>query len=119
MPLLLGRRPLLVGDRPLQGRPGLVPGHLVLPRVDLVQQRPLVDLRPFLDVDLHQLAADAGPDLDPLDGLQVPGVLAVVGDRPGDRLADRHLRRRRGRRRRRLPGAPGDGGEGEGGEQCA
>jgi len=39
---------------------------------DLEQDVPLLDQRPFLEIDLVQIAPDAGPQLDGIDGAIQP-----------------------------------------------
>jgi hypothetical protein len=61
---------------------GLVQHRLEGPRVDLKEQVPFLDHRPFLEIDLDQIAADAGPDFDRVYGSRAPGVLEVISHLP-------------------------------------
>jgi hypothetical protein len=70
---------------------------LVGARVDLEEHVPLLDQRPFLEVDLVQVARDAGPQLDGIDRGGPGGEVRVVGDLALDGITDRDRRCRRGR----------------------
>ncbi len=63
---------------------GLVELGLVGPGIDDEQQVPCLDLRPFLERHLDQVAGDSGADVDRLDGLGPAGEVDVVGDLPPD-----------------------------------
>ena len=72
---------------------GLVKLGLVGPGVNHKQEVILFDLRPFLERHFHQVAGDAGADIDRLDGVGAAREVHVVGDHPVDRVADRDRRR--------------------------
>ena len=69
---------------------GLVELGLVGPGIDLEQQVALLDLGPFLERHLDQVAGDAGPDVHRLDRIGPAGEIDEVGDLALDRLADGH-----------------------------
>ena len=48
------------GPVPGQGEAGLVQGRLIGPEIDLKKQRPFIDILPFPESDLGQLAAQHG-----------------------------------------------------------
>ena len=56
-------------------------------RVDLEQHVALLNQRPFLEVDLVQIAPDAGAQLDGIDGGRAAGEVHIVGDVPLDGVA--------------------------------
>ena len=71
------------------GALGLVQHGLVGARVDLEEHVPLLDQRPFLEVDLVQVARDAGPHLDGIDRGRPGGEVRVVRDLALDGITDR------------------------------
>ena len=76
---------LILGDLRLR----LVQHRLVGPRVELEEDVALLDQRPFLEVDLVQVAPDVRPHLDGIDRGRPAGEVRVVGDVPLDGIADR------------------------------
>ena len=75
---------------------GLVELGLVGPRVDLEQQVARLDLRPFLERHLDQVAGDPGADVHRLDRVGPAGEVHVIGDFASDGPADRDDGRLRG-----------------------
>ena len=71
----------------------LVELGLVGPGIDHEQQVPRLDLLPFLERHLDQVAGDPGADVHRVDRLGPAGEVDKVGDLPPDGLADRHRRR--------------------------
>ena len=63
--------------------------RLIGPRVDHEQQVALLDHLAVLEMDLGQITADAGADLDVVDGGELPGELVPLGDLLLERRADR------------------------------
>ncbi len=119
-----GALELAVGE--LDGGVGLVDlglrgGALDLerPRVDDEQEVALLDQLAVLEMDLLEIAADPGAQLDIVDRGELPGELVALDDLLAQRLADRdRRRRRRGGRRRLALGAfqhvPGPAHDGDG-----
>ncbi len=77
-------------------RLGLFDLGLVGTGVDLEQHVALLDVGPFLEGSLDQIAGDAGPQGDGLARLGASGEVLVVGHLPGHGPADGHLRGRGG-----------------------
>ena len=97
--LVIRQLRLVLGDLRLR----LVEQRLIRPRVEFKEDVPLLDQRPFLEVDLVQVAPDVRPHLDGIDRGRPARVVRGVGDVPLDGVTDRDWgRRRRGRLRRRV-----------------